>query len=182
MEWYEQDDMITSTSHGGRSGGNTNQIVLAQVVRWFPVALLVSLVIWSYYVFLIRLILLDSMDLSDKIAYLVPYHIILLFFATSFIKTIFTPPGSAPELWKLSDQMKHALETAETEDDWVALLDTFVMRMGIRVKQRSVQGAIRYCEKCFVIKPDRAHHCSVCNACILKVRSLLKSINILQKL
>ncbi len=27
----------------------------------------------------------------------------------------------------------------------------------------------RYCEKCCKIKPDRCHHCSVCNTCVLKM-------------
>jgi hypothetical protein len=28
---------------------------------------------------------------------------------------------------------------------------------------------IRFCEKCKCIKPDRAHHCGVCQTCVLKV-------------
>lgn len=28
---------------------------------------------------------------------------------------------------------------------------------------------MRYCEKCTHIKPDRAHHCSVCGTCVLKM-------------
>ena len=32
-----------------------------------------------------------------------------------------------------------------------------------------LQGAVRYCEKCACVKPDRAHHCSVCGACVLKM-------------
>ncbi|XP_036153346.1 palmitoyltransferase ZDHHC20 isoform X7 [Myotis myotis] len=28
---------------------------------------------------------------------------------------------------------------------------------------------IRYCERCQLIKPDRAHHCSACDICILKM-------------
>ena len=32
-----------------------------------------------------------------------------------------------------------------------------------------LQGAVRYCEKCAIIKPDRAHHCSVCGSCVLKM-------------
>ena len=28
---------------------------------------------------------------------------------------------------------------------------------------------IRFCEKCQLIKPDRAHHCSVCSTCVLKM-------------
>ena len=31
---------------------------------------------------------------------------------------------------------------------------------------------MRYCEKCATIKPDRAHHCSVCGTCVLKVALL----------
>lgn len=32
-----------------------------------------------------------------------------------------------------------------------------------------LQGAVRYCEKCACVKPDRAHHCSVCGSCVLKM-------------
>jgi hypothetical protein len=32
-----------------------------------------------------------------------------------------------------------------------------------------MQGAVRYCEKCQCIKPDRSHHCSVCEVCTLKM-------------
>lgn len=34
---------------------------------------------------------------------------------------------------------------------------------------RTISGAVRYCEKCRNIKPDRAHHCSVCGECVLKM-------------
>lgn len=30
-------------------------------------------------------------------------------------------------------------------------------------------AAIRFCERCVLIKPDRAHHCSVCGTCVLKM-------------
>ncbi len=34
---------------------------------------------------------------------------------------------------------------------------------------RTIQGSVRYCDRCTVIKPDRAHHCSVCGSCVLKM-------------
>jgi len=34
---------------------------------------------------------------------------------------------------------------------------------------RTHDGRPRYCERCESIKPDRAHHCSVCHKCILRM-------------
>ncbi|KHJ44822.1 DHHC zinc finger domain protein [Trichuris suis] len=34
---------------------------------------------------------------------------------------------------------------------------------------RSLDGGLRVCDKCFFIKPDRSHHCSVCGTCLLKM-------------
>ncbi|KAF3835960.1 hypothetical protein F7725_028518 [Dissostichus mawsoni] len=34
---------------------------------------------------------------------------------------------------------------------------------------RTGAGAIRYCDRCQVIKPDRCHHCSACDMCVLKM-------------
>ncbi|RXN24982.1 palmitoyltransferase ZDHHC15 [Labeo rohita] len=33
----------------------------------------------------------------------------------------------------------------------------------------SMSSAIRFCDRCQVIKPDRCHHCSVCETCVLKM-------------
>ena len=30
-------------------------------------------------------------------------------------------------------------------------------------------GGVRYCPRCRLIKPDRCHHCSLCNRCVLKM-------------
>ncbi|CAI9538656.1 unnamed protein product [Staurois parvus] len=34
---------------------------------------------------------------------------------------------------------------------------------------RTANGAIRFCDRCQVVKPDRCHHCSVCGMCVLKM-------------
>lgn len=34
---------------------------------------------------------------------------------------------------------------------------------------RTLHGAVRYCDKCKCIKPDRSHHCGVCQTCVLKM-------------
>ena len=48
------------------------------------------------------------------------------------------------------------LRSAQSEEEWKALLSTLAEQLDCRVKQRSVQNAVRYCEKCLAIKPDRS--------------------------
>lgn len=33
----------------------------------------------------------------------------------------------------------------------------------------TLNGSVRFCDKCRIIKPDRCHHCSVCGTCVLKM-------------
>jgi hypothetical protein len=35
--------------------------------------------------------------------------------------------------------------------------------------KRGFYGKPRYCKQCKAYKPDRCHHCSVCNKCVLKM-------------
>lgn len=35
--------------------------------------------------------------------------------------------------------------------------------------ERKKMGGIRMCQRCLQTKPDRTHHCSQCNKCILKM-------------
>lgn len=45
----------------------------------------------------------------------------------------------------------------------------FQYRYQILLHFRTMNGSLRYCDKCLIIKPDRAHHCSVCGTCVLKM-------------
>lgn len=77
--------------------------------------------------------------------------------------------GRVPVSWFLSAEAISALAAANSEEQWKEILASYTLNMGCNVKQRSVQGAVRYCEKCECIKPDRSHHCSVCEVCTLKM-------------
>ncbi|GLH01162.1 Palmitoyltransferase Hip14 [Gryllus bimaculatus] len=58
------------------------------------------------------------------------------------------------------------LAEADTEDAQRQVLERFAQNLP--VTNRTVTG-VRYCHKCQHIKPDRAHHCSVCGECVLKM-------------
>uniref|UniRef100_A0A8D1VYN8 Palmitoyltransferase n=1 Tax=Sus scrofa TaxID=9823 RepID=A0A8D1VYN8_PIG len=43
------------------------------------------------------------------------------------------------------------------------------MAKKLPVYTRTGSGAVRFCDRCHLIKPDRCHHCSVCAMCVLKM-------------
>ena len=144
-------------------------LCVVKSIRWFPVGFVLAVFFWSYYTFVLELVYLRESSFFIQIVYLLIYHALVIMFLWSFVMTIVTNPGTAPDNWKLSPDQISRLQGAHSEDEWKNQLQSAVAEMGVHVCQRSVQGAIRYCEVCFVIKPDRAHHCSVCETCILKM-------------
>ena len=100
---------------------------------------------------------------------LVLYHAVAILFGWSFAATIKTPPGGVPPSFRLSANQVDSLSAAKSEAEWKQMLERAANEAPCPVRQRSVQGAARFCEVCCVIKPDRAHHCSVCERCVLKM-------------
>jgi len=143
---------------------------LACFVKSLPVFFISGIVGWSYYAYVIALILYAMIDNPiEQVLCGIVYHYLFLMFFWSYGMTIFTPPGRVPDNWHLSRHATAALSAAKSEEEWKDTLGKVGNKMGCNTKQRSVQGALRYCEKCECIKPDRAHHCSVCEQCILKM-------------
>ncbi|KAH7318188.1 DHHC palmitoyltransferase-domain-containing protein [Stachybotrys elegans] len=68
----------------------------------------------------------------------------------SYTTAVFTPPGST------------------TNDDGYGLLPTQNAPTATSFTVKS-NGDLRYCKKCQARKPDRAHHCSTCRRCVLKM-------------
>ncbi|ROV91464.1 hypothetical protein VSDG_07135 [Cytospora chrysosperma] len=71
----------------------------------------------------------------------------------SYTTAVFTPPGSTT-----NDNGYSTLPTQETRAPTNA--STFTVKSN---------GEIRFCKKCQARKPDRAHHCSTCRRCVLKM-------------
>jgi palmitoyltransferase len=68
----------------------------------------------------------------------------------SYTTAVFTPPGST------------------TNDNGYGLLPTQNAPTASSLTVKS-NGEIRFCKKCQARKPDRAHHCSTCRRCVLKM-------------
>ncbi|XP_035458257.2 palmitoyltransferase ZDHHC2 isoform X1 [Spodoptera frugiperda] len=135
--------------------------------KWLPVLLIVSIITWSYYAYVIQLCIFTIESTVQQCIYLVLYHILLIMFAWSYWRTIFAEIKPIPETFKLPETELEKLLSAETEDVQRSILDNYAKDLPIVT--RTMSGSVRYCNRCVLIKPDRAHHCSICARCVLKM-------------
>jgi len=143
---------------------------LSAFVKALPVIFISVIVGWSYYAYVVAVVL-TAMAHSpvEQVVCAVAFHCLAVLFFWSYAMVVFTPPGVVPDAWRLEPEAVERLRGATSEEEWKALLAATSAALGCTVKQRSVQNAVRYCEKCLCIKPDRSHHCSVCEDCTLKM-------------
>ncbi|XP_013186176.1 palmitoyltransferase ZDHHC15B isoform X2 [Amyelois transitella] len=138
-----------------------------RVFKWFPVLLIVSIIIWSYYAYVIQLCIFTIENTAQQCVYLVLYHILLIMFAWSYWRTIFADIKPIPDKYKLPEVELEKLLSAESEDAQRTILENFAKDLPIVT--RTMSGSVRYCNRCVLVKPDRAHHCSICSRCVLKM-------------
>jgi len=142
---------------------------LTSFVKMLPVIFISLIVCWSYYAYFVAVILTVMTDITEQVICGIIFHMISLMFVWSYYMIVFSSPGSVPPSWRLSQEKVDQLSGAKSEEEWKEILADMSRYLGCTVRQRSVQNAVRYCEKCLCIKPDRSHHCSVCEVCTLKM-------------
>uniref|UniRef100_A0A8C5WWB9 Palmitoyltransferase n=1 Tax=Laticauda laticaudata TaxID=8630 RepID=A0A8C5WWB9_LATLA len=104
---------------------------------------------------------------SSLVAYLTVFHIIFVFFIWTYWMSIFTPPLQPDKKFHMSYADKERYENEERPEGQRQIL--VEMARKLPVCTRTGNGAIRFCDRCQLIKPDRCHHCSVCAVCVLKM-------------
>ncbi|XP_012252056.2 palmitoyltransferase ZDHHC15B isoform X7 [Athalia rosae] len=138
-----------------------------KALKWIPVIFIMTIVFWSYYAYVVELCYYTIKSYVQKAFYLFFFHILFLLFLWSYWQTVFTELGRVPEKFKIPPVEMEKLQQAESEEAQRQILEQFAQDLPIT--NRTIKGAIRFCEKCQLIKPDRAHHCSVCGTCVLKM-------------
>ncbi|XP_037888489.1 palmitoyltransferase ZDHHC15B isoform X3 [Glossina fuscipes] len=138
-----------------------------RVLKWIPVLFILSIIVWSYYAYVVELCILAIDNTAEKVIFLLFYHIINTLFLWSYWKTIFTPAGTVPSTWRIPEVEIERLLRIENQEQQKRLLE--YIAKDYPVSNRTLSGSIRFCDKCKIIKPDRSHHCSVCGTCILKM-------------
>ncbi|XP_030380528.1 palmitoyltransferase ZDHHC15B isoform X2 [Scaptodrosophila lebanonensis] len=137
------------------------------VFKWIPVLFITAVIGWSYYAYVVQLCILGMENRVTMAVFLLFYHLTLVLFLWSYWQTIFTSVGRVPDHWRLPESEVERLFRAENQEAQKRILNNFARNLP--VTNRTMNGAVRFCEKCKIIKPDRSHHCSVCNCCVLKM-------------
>ncbi|QLG73672.1 hypothetical protein HG535_0F01830 [Zygotorulaspora mrakii] len=120
----------------------------------FPRCLVSFLYCWTAYVTLSR-----AKQIPQLFARVLIFGYLLLGLYTYF-KLIWTSPGSPLDFPELRVNDIYAAEMGGE------LPPEFLAKRSITSKNN---GRFRLCRTCSVWKPDRCHHCSSCNRCILKM-------------
>ncbi|XP_042326478.1 palmitoyltransferase ZDHHC2 isoform X1 [Sceloporus undulatus] len=151
---------------GGRGSGSARRRC-QWLLYWVPVLFICTILAWSYYAYVAQLCILTISNIGEKVVCLITYHLFFMMFLWSYWKTIFTLPMNPSKEFHLSYADKQLLEKEPRSEIHQELLRRAAKDLPIYT--RTMSGAIRYCDRCQLIKPDRCHHCSVCDKCILKM-------------
>lgn len=120
----------------------------------FPRCLTTCLYIWTAYITLTRIHQIPRWFLALTI---VPTLAVALY---TYYKVIARGPGSPLDF---PDLLVHDLKAAE---NGLELPPEYMSKRCLTLKH---DGRFRVCQVCHVWKPDRCHHCSSCDVCILKM-------------
>ncbi|KAH9527598.1 palmitoyltransferase ZDHHC15B [Dermatophagoides farinae] len=137
-----------------------------RLARYFPFALIFSLYIWGIYVYMYFIIYQYYTQIWAQ-ALLVTFFIpIYLLSFISYIKCVFSAHRPIASEFAITDVMRL---NQMTEDERNQNFESLIQARNLPIFTRAYNGHVRFCPKCLVLKPDRAHHCSTCGKCICKM-------------
>lgn len=137
-----------------------------RVFRSIPLFTAIFVICYSYWCF-IYLYCDKSLEEQEPLKFFL-CHYILLMFAWSYYQTTTTaPPGIPREFFLSAATMNKIWDAGDNPEKINAILSHKARTLPIYTY--SAGGYVRYCQECAILKPDRTHHCKVCNKCILKM-------------
>ena len=127
------------------------------------------------------------------VVFLVLFHVIFGIHVSAYILTVFTDPGSPPDILPSDEQhlmvpltslppLQPITVTVEPRDQPLPATSSNstrhigssgetsrLLRDQISMVMAKRNGQPRFCRKCSKPKPDRTHHCSMCGRCIIRL-------------
>ncbi|KAL0083332.1 DHHC palmitoyltransferase-domain-containing protein [Phycomyces blakesleeanus] len=133
-----------------------------------PILVVLGIAGFVYYGYLIRvnLVLLRIGKKAQAIVYLVFFHLWFIMFLASYARIVSHTPGHPkPSAAPANSSSNH---DSQQESDTSAITPVSWGGETANVPE-SILGGPKWCEICQVWKPDRTHHCRVCDRCVLKM-------------
>ncbi|KAG8136882.1 hypothetical protein E2320_005434 [Naja naja] len=145
-----------------------------RVLAWVPVVFIALVVAWSYYAYVVELCVFpvfykSLVNLHSEQTHLCFYHLTTVTYDQNF-EFDCDHELQLPQLEKkfcLSKTDKEQYEKEERPESQQEILRRAAKELPVYTTTTS--RAIRYCDRCQLIKPDRCHHCSACDLCVLKM-------------
>ncbi|XP_052838242.1 palmitoyltransferase ZDHHC2 isoform X2 [Drosophila gunungcola] len=137
------------------------------VVRWLPIFLILAMLVWSYHVLVYQICIQKVEGYVTMGLLMFFYHLLLFMFLWSWFQCICVAPVKIPDQWKISAEDVDRLKRNEGVEGAARILSNASRNLPIATCTN--EGQVRYCKTCWIIKPDRAHHCRSCHRCVLKM-------------
>merc|ERR1712167_102671 len=147
---------------------------LLRIVNFVPPGVVVGIIAWPYYVYVfVNCEILMEDEVPGPIfgvICLVIHHILMFFLVWSFAMSIMVDPGRVPEWFARLEMERQGMHLP----DKLLKLDADEYKQLAQESQggsieKKLDGSGRWCRKCVKVKPDRCHHCRVCQRCVLKM-------------
>ncbi|UMM24434.1 hypothetical protein L5515_004672 [Caenorhabditis briggsae] len=140
-----------------------------KLVRFLPVVLVTLATAWGIYAYTYELCILSIDNWPQRIIYLIVFYTLLVLYYTSYLRTIYTKAWQPPPKYFLEGVAKTTYATVKDDERQLqAFLADIARERELTLLVRGFDHGIRFCDKCCCIKPDRSHHCSMCEQCVLK--------------
>jgi len=148
--------------------------ILLRLVNFVPPMVVVFIIVIPYWIYVF---INCNMLLQDQapgpmfgVICLVIHHILIFFLIWSFSMSIMVDPGRVPEWYARLEMERQGMHVpgkflAGEEQDYKRLAEE---AQGGSIEKK-LDGSGRWCRKCVKVKPDRCHHCRICQRCVLKM-------------
>ena len=161
---------IVGSNFQNRNRNNNFNNCLCQtllLIRYFPFVMISTLFTWGIYVYMYYIVFNGYHSVVPRILLVLFFMPLFILTIWSYLRTVFTQNRPIPDQYTLPDTV--SLNGKQSDEEINQALEQAILARNLPVYTRSYIGRVRYCHKCFVIKPDRCHHCSACAQCIRKM-------------
>merc|ERR1711939_575305 len=153
---------------------NAKYNTLLRIVNFVPPMVVMGIIALPYYiyVFINCEILLEDEAPGPMfgVMCLIIHHIVVFFLLWSFAMSIIVDPGRVPEWYARLEMERQGMHVPgkflAIDDEEYKLFANDAQGGSI---EKKLDGSGRWCRKCVKVKPDRCHHCRVCQRCVLKM-------------